>query len=74
MRPEGWDEIKKDAIGHAPPGSMLAFEAGADAYEEGLKRQSENGNYSYFNGEFLLPSNYLENDGYLVFIKEDKSG
>ncbi len=72
MRPKGF----KNSYARNPEPTVLnpeyrAFEAGADAYEEGLKKQSEEGDYVYFTGEFLLPSNFLSDKGYLVFIPED---
>ena len=73
-RPEGMKENPYEAKpGNAADldrmGREIAFEVGADAMLEGLKKVSENGSYSYFQGEFFLPSEFLEKKGYLVFIE-----
>lgn len=68
-RPDDWEEIRGDAIGHAPTESTLAFEAGADAMLEALKKR----------GCLMTPEQMrvLAPDrkypyGWLVFIEEEE--
>ncbi|KKM99787.1 hypothetical protein LCGC14_1144370 [marine sediment metagenome] len=77
MRPEGWKNpypYNPEPTSKLPNTAYNAFEAGADAMLEGLKKEAWN---------HIIPGNYVETDadgykyhepdveGYLVFIEEE---
>ncbi len=78
MRPDGWDAEKiaqstvtSQAYNDAPIASIKLVEAGADAYEEGLKKQAwrlvkDNIVHLSEDGGSLIRGK----NGYLVFIEE----
>ena len=75
MRPEGWEEVINEncSIDKGPGFYVAGFEAGADAYEKGLKKEGYHITEAHYVDYPVLIS-FLKlkgRKGHLVFIEEE---